>query len=220
MKFVILSILVGIIIITIILILVCVRKHKPAQDTYNYSLVKDWKGVDLDPTTNNGWNFFVGSDPTHGVVTYGAWTDLLVPQGDKLKISVGPPGVLPRKSIRINSSPAYTFDHGLFVAKMDHMPEGLGVWPALWLNGDKLTPPQAWPCKGEIDIIEGVNSVGVDSSYNRSSLHTNPGCNQPQYKKCTSLPPTEPCFKTWKLLRCLTSLKYCSNVLQTVNSTG
>ena len=47
------------------------------------------------------------------------------------------------------------------------MPAGCGTWPAFWLLGQAT-----WPSGGEIDIIEGVNSVAA----NQMTLHTNAGC--------------------------------------------
>ncbi len=50
----------------------------------------------------------------------------------------------------------------------DHIPAGGGVWPSFWLTSATGT----WACNGEIDIIEGVNSVDANSSHNVATLHT------------------------------------------------
>lgn len=73
----------------------------------------------------------------------------------------GGPG---RPSVRIISDNTYT--HGLFILDLKHMPFGCGTWPAYWLLGPN------WPSNGEIDIIEGVNTI----AYNSVSLHTSPNC--------------------------------------------
>lgn len=70
-----------------------------------------------------------------------------------------------RDSIRISSKKSY--NHGLFVLDLAHMPAGAcGTWPAFWLLGPD------WPNNGEVDIIEGVNTQSV----NNMALHTTPGC--------------------------------------------
>ncbi|KAF2482525.1 concanavalin A-like lectin/glucanase domain-containing protein, partial [Neohortaea acidophila] len=73
----------------------------------------------------------------------------------------GGPG---RPSVRLISDNTYT--HGLFILDVLHMPFGCGTWPAYWLLGPN------WPYNGEIDIIEGVNTIGWDSV----TLHTSSGC--------------------------------------------
>ena len=69
-----------------------------------------------------------------------------------------------RPSMRISSSK--TYNKGLFIADIAHMPVGCGTWPAFWLVGPN------WPVGGEIDIIEGVNLQAA----NQMTLHTNAGC--------------------------------------------
>ena len=57
----------------------------------------------------------------------------------------------PRMSVRLASKEAYT--RGLFLIDVEHMPTGCATWPAFWLCGP------SWPSHGEIDIIEGVNTM-------------------------------------------------------------
>ena len=73
----------------------------------------------------------------------------------------GGPG---RPAVRIISDNTYT--HGLFILDLVHMPWGCGTWPAYWLLGPD------WPSHGEIDIIEGVNTL----TQNAISLHTSDNC--------------------------------------------
>jgi len=70
-----------------------------------------------------------------------------------------------RASHRITS--IKTFNKGLFIADISHMPVGCGTWPAYWLLGGGT-----WPAGGEIDIIEGVNNALT----NQMTLHTSAGC--------------------------------------------
>ena len=61
-----------------------------------------------------------------------------------------------------------TYDKGLFIADIAHMPGGIcSVWPAYWMLGSGT-----WPTNGEIDILEGVNAANNNSM----TLHTNAGC--------------------------------------------
>lgn len=70
-----------------------------------------------------------------------------------------------RNSIRISTQK--TYNHGLVILDLAHMPAGqCGTWPAFWMLGPN------WPNNGEIDIIEGVNS----QTQNSMTLHTNAGC--------------------------------------------
>ena len=46
------------------------------------------------------------------------------------------------------------------------VPAGCSIWPAYWTFGEN------WPHRGEIDILEGVNS----DTLNHVTLHTSEGC--------------------------------------------
>ena len=69
-----------------------------------------------------------------------------------------------RPAIQIGSKKSY--NSGLFILDISHMPQGCGTWPAFWLCGPD------WPNNGEIDIIEGVNLWNDDLS----NFHTSTGC--------------------------------------------
>jgi hypothetical protein len=69
-----------------------------------------------------------------------------------------------RPSVRISSKKSY--NSGLVVLDVEHMPFGCGTWPAFWMVGPD------WPNNGEIDILEGVN----DQENNGMTLHTGAGC--------------------------------------------
>jgi len=69
-----------------------------------------------------------------------------------------------RDSVRIESKK--TFNSGLIIIDLVHMPVGCGTWPAFWTCGP------SWPNYGEIDIIEGVDNQETDLT----TLHTSNGC--------------------------------------------
>jgi len=65
-----------------------------------------------------------------------------------------------RPAVRLEGTAKY--NKGVIVADIQHMPgNACGAWPAFWSFGDN------WPHDGEIDIVEGVNSM----TQNKMSLH-------------------------------------------------
>src|SRR5699024_438197 len=92
-----------------------------------YELVDSWQGEPFF----NGFDFFTGTDPTKGFVTYvdqdTAQNDDLVgiTPGGSVYIGVDHTSVLDpngagRKSVRIESKKSY--DYGLFIVDLKHMP--------------------------------------------------------------------------------------------------
>jgi len=133
------------------------------------------------------WGFHTGDDPTHGTVDYvnystasiaglvnataervymGADTTTVITRSAAARRR-GPRG---RRSVRITSRK--TYNSGLFVVRLDHMPTGCGVWPAFWMYGED--PQHIWPRWGEFDIIEGVHRA----NRTMTTLHTTAACNQ------------------------------------------
>ncbi|CAK7222654.1 hypothetical protein SCUCBS95973_004917 [Sporothrix curviconia] len=139
-----------------------------AQAT-SYSLVDNYNSTNF--FTN--FAFFDAADPTNGFVDYadaqtasqnglaGYVNNMVYLGADHTTQDPASPG---RASTRVTSNKGY--DKGLFVADIEHMPVGCGVWPAFWTLGAN------WPAGGEIDIIEGVNSQTTDAI----TLHTSSGC--------------------------------------------
>ena len=131
-----------------------------------YSLEKDYTTSFFSDMT-----FFTQTDPTHGDVDYVTQSEAqslgLVSDGGSgiyMGVQNGSTSGGQRKSVRVSSSA--TYDTGLFVIDVQHMPYGCGTWPAFWLVGP------SWPNNGEIDIIEGVNN----QQSNKMTLHSGPGC--------------------------------------------
>ncbi|KIK70407.1 glycoside hydrolase family 16 protein [Collybiopsis luxurians FD-317 M1] len=133
-----------------------------------WKLVEGHNGSDFF----QGWSFFTGSDPTHGVVDYLDEDDAqssglaYVNSAGHAVMAVDTTNNLSgnRKSVRITTNSHY--DQGIWILDAVHMPTGCGTWPAFWTNGPN------WPAGGEIDIVEGVN----DYIANQATIHTNPGC--------------------------------------------
>ncbi|KAJ3972844.1 concanavalin A-like lectin/glucanase domain-containing protein [Lentinula raphanica] len=133
-----------------------------------WKLVEGHNGSDFF----QGWSFFTGSDPTHGVVDYLDKDDATnaglayVNSAGNAVMAVDTTNNLTgnRKSVRITTNSQY--NQGIWILDAVHMPTGCGTWPAFWTNGPN------WPAGGEIDIVEGVN----DYTNNQATIHTNPGC--------------------------------------------
>lgn len=133
-----------------------------------------------DYMENEFWgnfDFFTEPDPTEGFVQYidqAAATEagLFYPpsygnsSASAVSWGVDTTNITPegRPSIRVSSKKSY--DSGLVVIDVEHMPIGCGTWPAFWMVGPD------WPHKGEIDILEGVN----EQEHNAITLHTGPEC--------------------------------------------
>jgi len=140
-----------------------------------YNLKDNWSGQAIF----DNFNFWNSADPTHGYVYYASkqqssdWGYTYVQNGqafiksDSSAIASGSG----RGSVRLTSQKTYT--HGLFIFDVQHMPWGMGTWPAIW-----TTRGNGWPAGGEIDIVEGVN----ENRGNQMTLHTSPGCIVPTAK--------------------------------------
>ncbi|KAF8590994.1 glycoside hydrolase family 16 protein [Ramaria rubella] len=117
------------------------------------------------------------ADPTHGRVNYLSQADALAQNltfasGDTFIMradftTVLDPSGPGRNSVRIQSN--NQFSTHVIIMDIRHMPEGCSTWPAAWEVGDD------WPNNGEVDIVEGVNSV----TPNQATLHTSAGCTMP-----------------------------------------
>lgn len=106
------------------------------------------------------FNYYDSYDPTYGHVQYvnesvavqngytyySQDTDSVIIKPDT--VGLWPNGGKGRPSIRITSD--NTYNHGLFIMDMKHMPAGCGTWPAYWLLGPD------WPRTGEIGKSSGL----------------------------------------------------------------
>ncbi|KAG6907665.1 hypothetical protein DXG01_007869 [Tephrocybe rancida] len=138
-----------------------------------YSIQDSYKGNDFF----EAWTWKAINDPTHGRVNYvdkptAQATNLSSATSNKFFMrvdsdSIVPPAAKGRDSVRIVSNKAY--GDSIIVLDLQHMPAGCGTWPAFW------TKSQAgpWPHGGEIDIIEGDQTVSSDCD---TSVNYNQGC--------------------------------------------
>jgi beta-glucanase (GH16 family) len=99
----------------------------------------------------DGFSYFTGGDPTHGFVQYldqstAQSSNLVYTQNGQVIIKADNTTVTPngRPSVRIVSNASY--NKGLFLLDLEHMPTGCGTWPAFWMVGPN------WPNSGEIDV--------------------------------------------------------------------
>ena len=58
-------------------------------------------------------------------------------------------------SARMKSQGLFSFQYGRFEVRAK-IPEGQGLWPAIWLLGDDITTV-SWPACGELDVMEHIN---------------------------------------------------------------
>ncbi|KAF2253269.1 glycoside hydrolase family 16 protein [Trematosphaeria pertusa] len=118
------------------------------------------------------FDFFTDPDPTHGFVKYvdeaTARSSNLINASTTVPVEWGVDTTTKptdgRPSIRLASKK--TYNTGLVVIDVQHMPFGCGTWPAFWMVGPD------WPNGGEIDVLEGVH----EQETNAITLHTNSGC--------------------------------------------
>jgi beta-glucanase (GH16 family) len=61
-------------------------------------------------------------------------------------------------SARMETQGAFSFQYGRLEARIQ-VPEGQGVWPAFWLEGNNAAT-LGWPGCGEMDVMERINAAG------------------------------------------------------------
>jgi hypothetical protein len=141
-----------------------------ATSGYTLQITYDYKNF-----FNNVFNFETENDPTHGYVNYvnqsTAQSKGYIKADSSTGVYIGcdhtnTASGRGRDSIRLSSQ--MSFNSGLFIIDLTHMPTGCGTWPAYWTVGPN------WPNSGEVDVIEGVNVNTADAT----TLHTSDGCDQ------------------------------------------
>ncbi len=106
----------------------------------------------------NYWNFDLGDGSDRGIPGWGN-SELQTYTSDNIALRDGLLSITARKnsseqftSSRITTLDKVSFDEGTIEIRA-RMPEGQGLWPAIWMLGDNITTV-GWPHSGEIDIME------------------------------------------------------------------
>ena len=112
----------------------------------------------------NGWNFFTGSDPTHGNVQYvdqGTAQNAGLAEINKagnavMRVETTPTVQNNRMSVRIATN--VTFTEGLVILDAVHMPTGCGTWPGeyhffAFTSGTRTKSDCVSQLSGRMDLI-------------------------------------------------------------------
>lgn len=145
--------------------------------------VYSWRYSFVGTDFFSGWSFWTAKDPSRGSVKYVGFTEavqarMINATPARVYIGADTAGIATeegRRSVRIESRA--TYNEGLFVATIDHVPTGCSLWPAFWMYGEDGT--HEWPSWGEFDIIEGAHRA----KHVMTSLHTNAKCDQSLFRE-------------------------------------
>ena len=70
-------------------------------------------------------------------------------------------------SARMETQGLFSFQYGRLEARIQ-VPEGQGIWPAFWLEGNNDSTV-GWPACGEMDVMERINAAGLPPSGSQSN---------------------------------------------------
>ncbi|MGX4677381.1 family 16 glycosylhydrolase [SAR92 clade bacterium H246] len=82
-------------------------------------------------------------------------------------------------SSRLTTQGKQFFTYGRFDIRAK-LPEGQGLWPALWMIGENFSSV-AWPASGEIDIMEMVGGSSNNEKTTHGTIHYANASNNHQY---------------------------------------
>lgn len=125
----------------------------------------EFDGTSLNTTK---WSFDIGN----GCPNLCGWgnNELQYYRADNGKVSDGALTLEARKetfqayqytSAKIHTQNKFSFKYGRVDIRAQ-LPQGQGIWPALWMLGNNITTV-GWPACGEIDIMELVGGQGRDN---------------------------------------------------------
>lgn len=86
-----------------------------------------------------------------------------------------------RNSVKVQTRKAWK--HFLGVLRYKHVPFGLGIWPAFWMNG----PLGTWPNGGELDVLEYASHDGQKVSMH-TGAHNHCQLSPGEVTKCGEMP--------------------------------
>ena len=138
------------------------------------------------------WMYLTGADSNSSVdihCAYGASTspcntafpNSFVGTDGYLHIVAQQPSTGVYTSARMQTQGLFSFQYGRLEARI-WVPEGQGIWPAFWLEGNNAATV-GWPGCGEMDVMERINAGGLPptgtqsnpapgtSDWNEGSIH-------------------------------------------------
>jgi beta-glucanase (GH16 family) len=134
-------------------------------------------GANAQPSLSN-WMYVAGADSNSSVdihCAYGSNTspcsatapNSFVGTDGYLHIVAQQPSAGVYTSARMETQGAFSFQYGRLEARIQ-VPEGQGVWPAFWLEGNNAATV-GWPACGEMDVMERINSAGLPPAGTQSN---------------------------------------------------
>jgi beta-glucanase (GH16 family) len=122
-----------------------------------------------DTGNNSGW----GNSEMEDYCAYGSTTspcdankpNAYVAPGGGLHIVAAQPTSGVYTSARMKSEGLFSFQYGRLEVKA-LLPEGQGLWPAIWLLGNNISTV-SWPACGELDVMEHIDN----DSWVQGSIH-------------------------------------------------
>lgn len=136
---------------------------------------------DLHAPSPSFWSFDTGNSGfgNHELETYCALGDKTAPcdpdyanayvgTDEALHIIARTPAYNVYTSARLNTKGLFSFQYGRVEVRAK-VPEGQGLWPAVWLLGTNIDTVK-WPACGEMDVLERIGAA-KSPDWNRSSIH-------------------------------------------------
>jgi beta-glucanase (GH16 family) len=116
------------------------------------------------------WMYLTGGDSNSSVdihCAYGstttpcstAYPNSFVGTDGYLHILAQQPSAGVYTSARLETQGLFSFQYGRLEARI-WVPEGPGIWPAFWLEGNNAATV-GWPGCGEMDVMERINAAGL-----------------------------------------------------------
>lgn len=124
------------------------------------------------------WMYLIGADSNSSVdihCTYGstvapcsmAAPNSYVGTDGYLHIIAQQPSAGVYTSARMETNGLFSFQYGRLEARI-WVPEGQGIWPAFWLEGNNAATV-GWPGCGEMDVMERINAAGAPPAGTQSN---------------------------------------------------
>lgn len=151
---------------------VTVENAKTVADSSTVTLINDDEGTlkliwsdNFDGTSLNTeyWTYETGPNWFNNELQYYSDQNVTVSDG-KLTIEARGESVEGRNytSSRIKTQDKFEFQYGRVDIRAS-LPEGQGLWPALWMLGSNISEVN-WPACGEIDIMEMIGGQGRENT--------------------------------------------------------